>query len=252
MSTEKHAIVALTRGYPDLNSYHMLISRNIAIYNVFYSKLANKLAYDIVLFHEGNISEEAQQYIQYHTPDMPLIFVAIPFYNMPNCEQLGYKNMCYFWAIDFIEYLKDYEYIIRIDEDCILYQLDPYVIENCKQKNIKFSSAHFQGDDYDHVVVGLKPLVYSYMKKHGLIMVSDNIRCPYTNFSIINIPFYRNTNYIQGLLAEIRQSNGIFVHRWGDLPIHGYILTFLTDPSLYCEDKTIKYYHGSHLWSINE
>ena len=33
---------------------------------------------------------------------------------------LGYKHMCHFWSMDFLDYLSDYKYIIRIDEDCFV------------------------------------------------------------------------------------------------------------------------------------
>lgn len=255
MSIIKNAIVVLTKGYQDLSGYDLLVSRNISIFDNFYSKLQDNTIYDIIIFHEGNINKEAQTYIQKYTPNMPLIFTAIKFYDISkfdiNSSSAGYKNMCYFWAIDFVVYLKDYEYIIRLDEDCILYNLDTNIIPYYKEKNIKYSSATFYGDDDEGFVIGLKSLFYSYMMENNLTPISNIIRCPYTNFSIINIPFYKNTKYIQDILEEIKKSNGIFIYRWGDLPIHGYILTFLTDPALYFEDKTIKYYHGSHYRSIN-
>ena len=49
---------------------------------------------------------------------MELKFISIKFYNnteqndickpttLSNNFSLGYKNMCYFWSIDFLEYLK--------------------------------------------------------------------------------------------------------------------------------------------------
>ena len=256
-SYEKYCIVVLTRGYNNLNEYKKLIDRNIAIYDKIYSKKNN---FDIIIFNEGNINTEQQKYIQSNTPNMPLIFKTVQFYNTDiindYCPPIldfssGYKNMCYFWSIDYLEYLKEYDFMIRIDEDCVIETLDPNIIDKYKEKNIKFSSAYFQGEDDPNVTIGMKELVDNFMTKHNLKKIKDELRCPYTNFMIVNIPYFKNNKTIQQLLDEIKKSNCIFSNRWGDLPIFGYILTYLVNPELYIEDKSIKYYHDSHKIKIN-
>jgi hypothetical protein len=59
---QQHAFVVLTRGYNEDEQYNILIERNKSIYEVFYNKLAdeNKMQYDIIIFHEGNINEQQQ------------------------------------------------------------------------------------------------------------------------------------------------------------------------------------------------
>ena len=137
-----NAIVVLTRGYNDLKSYNMLVHRNRHISVNFYLKLENKENYDVIVFHEGNITTEHQKYIQMGSPRLPLIFKQIQFTDNKNINTclcppttlsngftMGYKNMCYFWSIDFLNYLKNYEYIIRIDEDCKLINIPTNIIE---------------------------------------------------------------------------------------------------------------------------
>ena len=114
------AIVVLTRGYSKKEEYSKLIKRNKKLER-YYNK---NISY--IIFHEGNISENHQEYIQLHTI-IPLIFVnvsksfrtdKIDFYP-PTMEcSLGYRNMCNFWFCDFWMYLTDYNKILRIDEDC--------------------------------------------------------------------------------------------------------------------------------------
>ena len=61
----KNAIVVLTKGYKKLKFYHKLITRNISIYNhIFIQHKINFNEYDIIIFHEGNITNEQQIYIQ--------------------------------------------------------------------------------------------------------------------------------------------------------------------------------------------
>jgi hypothetical protein len=64
MELHKNAIVVLTKGYNGNEEYQELIDRNNSIYNIFYSLIDNKENYDIIIFHEGNITEEQQIYIQ--------------------------------------------------------------------------------------------------------------------------------------------------------------------------------------------
>jgi hypothetical protein len=58
---KKIAIAVLTRGYNDLESYNKLIARNVLIHDKL--TINSKFDYDVVIFHEGNITEEHQAYI---------------------------------------------------------------------------------------------------------------------------------------------------------------------------------------------
>ena len=123
----KNAIVVLTKGYNHLSKYKDIINRNRYISVNFYKKLTNPTNYDIIIFHEGNITISQQKYIQSQSPKIPLIFKTINFINnnsicsmcppnnVSNKYNIGYKNMCFFWSIRFLKYLSDYEYVIRID-----------------------------------------------------------------------------------------------------------------------------------------
>lgn len=260
----KNAIVALTRGYDELSKYMPLIRRNRHIAQNFYLKLSNPENCDVILFHEGNIRPNQQQYIQSQSPNLPLQFRAVSFQNNntvcslcppTNVSQsfsMGYKNMCYFWSINFLEYLKDYEYILRVDEDCLLQSIPTNIFETYKERNIMFSSPYFQGDDDFPVIVGMKKLFVTYMKSNHLHPQKTDIRCPYTNVMIFKIQYFRNNSIVQNILHLIKSSNCIFSNRWGDLPIWGHILTLLVDPSLYLEEKSISYLHGSHGRMINK
>ena len=40
-----------------------------------------------------------------------------------NYFSFGYKGMCQFWFTDFQEYVKDYDWLLRVDDDCHLLKL---------------------------------------------------------------------------------------------------------------------------------
>jgi hypothetical protein len=261
-SNKKNAIVVLTKGYELNEDYGMLISRNEAIYEKYYNLLDNPHDYDVIIFHEGNISIDQQRYIQLKTPKLPLIFTEVSFYNKtpnnPKCPNTdlsnafsnGYKNMCYFWSISFLKYLDNYEYIIRIDEDCIINKFNPSTIDNYKNLNIMFSSAEFQKNDALDVTVGMNELFQNYIQTTNMTQKND-LSMPYTNFMIVNVPFFNNNLDVTNILTEIDKSDCIFSNRWGDLPIWGYILSYFIDKTYYLEDRSISYIHGSHSATIN-
>jgi hypothetical protein len=261
---QKNAIVVLTRGYNNHLEYRTLISRNRHISVNFYARLQDPENYDVIIFHEGNITKEQQDYIQSQSPKLPLQFKSVQFYenntkNYTLCPptktsesfSLGYKNMCYFWSINFLEYLKEYEYIIRVDEDCFIRNIPSDIIEKYTKNGIQFSSPYFQGPDSGQVIVGMHKLFRRFVYEKQLTPCKTTIQCPYTNIMIVNVQYFRNNSIVQEILGKIKECNCIFSNRWGDLPIWGYILTLLVEPEKYIEDKSISYWHGSHNKIIN-
>ena len=260
----KVAIVVLTRGYNEIKDYKQLISRNRHIAMNFYLKLNNKEDYDIIIFHEGNIHVQHQNYIQSNSPRLPLIFKKVEFINkitINNCLcpptqlssifSIGYKNMCHFWSIDFLNYLSDYTYIIRIDEDCNILNIPTNLIELYNANNIMFSSAYYQGEDDPNVTIGLDKFFNIFMEKNNIKPYKNSVKCPYTNVMIVNVDYFNKNTVVQKVLKLIKETNCIFSNRWGDLPIWGYILSYLVDDKLYLKDDTISYIHGSHNKKIN-
>jgi len=264
-TNNKYAIVILTRGYSSNDKYNDLIKRNNYIYKNYYCYLKNKEKYDIIIFNEGNITDDQQVYIQNKTPYLPLIFKTVEFINNNNTNDicppnivsqefsLGYKNMCYFWSINFYKYVEEYEYIIRIDEDCYINKIDPNIILTYIDNNIKFSSAEYIEEDTTYVTVGMENLFMNYIKANQIVQYDsiENVRYPYTNVMVINVPYFRKNQNIQNMLNLIKESNCIFSNRWGDLPIWGYILYLLVDKQYYICDRNISYYHGSHNYPVN-
>lgn len=268
----KNAIVALTRGYQNIDGYQNLILRNKSIYENIVSKTSEK--YDIILFHEGNITKEHQTFISSNSKGLNLMFIDIKKVypktafddkknkiNMLLCPPtpqsmafpLGYKHMCHFWSMDFLDYLSNYKYIIRIDEDCIVTKFDPSTIKRMTENEIYFSSPMFQGQDEDYVIVGLKNLWESFISINGISPHKsfEEIKCPYTNFMIVDVQYFLDNDVVCMFLDEVDDSHGIYSNRWGDLPVWGVILSTLIDPQNYEENKDISYYHGSHRTTIN-
>ena len=262
----KNAIVLLNRGYEYIYSYQNLINRNNNIYDKIISKTF--IHFDIIIFHEGNILKEHQEYIQTNTPSLKLNFIDVTTTEPKTAFQLsknkinlelcpptllasqfstGYRHMCHFWSIDFLDYLKDYKYIVRIDEDCLVENFDLSVFEKMYKNNIFFVSPYFQGKDNENVTIGMEILWDRFIKENNITPFKyyHDMKCPYTNLMIVDIQNIRNNLIIKQFLKYIDDSHGIYSNRWGDLPIWGLILSTLIDPKHYSDFKTISYTHDT-------
>ncbi len=271
-TSDKIGIIVLTKGYDNLQDYQMLIDRNDSIFE----KIINvsDQIFETVIFHEGNIVKEHQEYISSKS-NMPLIFRNVKecgnksafddSKNLINYElcppteissrfPVGYKHMCHFWAIDLFDYLKEYEYIIRIDEDVIIHEIHPELITTIKENDIKFAVPfiHHLLDD-PSVIVGIETLFDDFCKKNDFKPLTKfkNILGPNTNFMFLNLKYFANNTRVQSFLEMIEKSDGIYSNRWGDAVIWGIIIYALMDEPMYVLDM-IEYYHGSHGHHVNK
>ncbi len=268
---DRIAIVALTRGYDNINSYESLIIRNNHIRECLIYKSNYK--FDVILFHEGNITLEHQNYIQKES-NLPIQFRDIRtcgnkqafnddrnVINMELCpptplsEQftVGYKHMCHFWSVGLFEYLADYQYVIRMDEDVFLLDMNPHILETIVSQNIKFAMPWLCSVlDDPNVIVGMDVLLNRFCKQNNITMLVDydQICAPNTNFVIFDLQYFKNNKIVQDFLTAVDKSHGIYSNRWGDAPIWGIILFALQNETVYLCDQ-IEYYHGSHNHHVN-
>lgn len=271
MNENKIAIVVLTKGYDDIKSYDSLITRNKLIQKHLISE--SKYEFDIIIFHEGNITLDHQTYIT-EKSNLPLIFKNVKECgdksafddnrNIVNTElcpptelskqfPLGYKHMCHFWSIGLFNYLSDYKYVIRMDEDVFLLRLNVNLLEQIIDKNIKYIVPYLLPTlDDPNVIVGLDVLLNKFCKENNIVLPIkyENIPSPNTNFAIFDLQYFKNHKIIQKFLSEVDKSHGIYSNRWGDAPIWGILLYILQNEPFYVYN--IEYIHGSHGHHINK
>lgn len=268
----KIAITGLVRGYSDTHFYHCyynqqpgLIERNKAIYDIIYKN--NESKYDIILFHEGNISEEHKEYIQKHTPELPLQFINISSefdsslvkttskYCIPREDPIyctGYKHMCRFWTYGFFKYVDNYETIVRIDEDCIVKEFSNKIFNEMILNDIVYVTGHIYNiEDEPYYTQGIKEMTLDFIKDTNLQCTPLYDYNPYTNFIIIRPTIIQQTRLFKKWCDTIEEAGGIYMNRWGDLPLWGITLSLFFPKNNIFVDGRIKYYHGSHDMNIN-
>ena len=245
----KIVIAALVRGYKETKNYKNLIKRNKFIYKNIICKTDQKI--ELILFHEGNISIEHQDFInsksleKYKFIDVSEKFIINNYLNNNNISDFnrfgnGYRLMCKFNFYHIWEYLKDYDYLIRIDEDVVIKKFNWSIFKNLN-KDFVFGTVNLTSET--HV-----PTNASLPQELKRIFNSDdtsfyNHKFPYTNFYISKISFW-NSNEISDLLKRIAENEMQYIYRWGDLPVIGSVLNYKKIKiELF---KNITYKHLSH------
>ena len=230
-----YCIAVLTRGYEYLSKYSLLIKRNISIQE----KLNNKTI-DILIFHEGNIDNTQQTYIKEQTPLLKIIFInilshafkdekkQIQFSSETKDFNLGYRHMCDFWFVSFWHFVKNYDYLLRIDEDCAMITNIDFIFYKLHQ--CTFITGKYEQDEL-FVTQGLNNFTLNFIKKHPNYAFKNKTTKissgPYTNLFGISLNKLRNNEILQKYIQEIDNSNMIYERRWGDLPLWGEAIHYI-------------------------
>lgn len=223
-----NAITCLTRGYHGIEKYETLLKRNDAIYKFFGNK------YPILIYHEGNISGRQQRHIA-NQHDMD-----IQFHNIADRWTGGYEGMCRFHAYDIWEVCQHYQYILRIDEDCELFEMtqDPFenIGDNVYLKSVYWAESHSETnatlpDEIEHLTGVSKDFFY-------------NGKFVYSNVSLSSVRFWREGKQSE-VLKKLATSMEQRIYRWGDLPILGSLLNIYA-PGRVGTLTGMKYSHLSH------
>ena len=250
------AVVVLTRGYQDFRKYNTLIRRNISIAK----NLGALKDTDILIFHEGNILPQHQEYIAKFTPTLNLIFKCIKEHAFKDEKReihmfeptrafgLNYRHMCSFWFVDFWKFVEDYDMILRIDEDCAIEFNIPELFYTLFNKTAVYGT---WTRDQEFVTVGLNQFTRIFLKENlpeqnNQHIIQHNPSGPYTNVIGLNLKALRENDLLQKYIKKVEIMDCIYTFRWGDLPLWGEALFYFCHPNSYSKSNKIKYFHGSH------
>ena len=268
--TNKGAIVTLAEGksldgrFP----YRSLVKHNHALKKYVWSD-----SIDVIIFHEGNILDTHQSYLQHKSLGMPLKFINVSetfqlyrAVNDPFCpgtdEMLrygpGYRSMCRFWFSEFHKYLTGYSWAFRIDEDCIAMSDITHFLTDANQMSKLHISASVWIDlidtrtDYirsngDGVFVrNMSRLVREFAVENALGTEKTSVttwRAPYTNVMWVDLNWYRSSRLLLAFDEKVIKSQCIYSGRWGDLPLWGAKVFLLSENR---HNLNFTYHHLSH------
>jgi len=242
-----------------------------------------KYKYPVIILHEGDYTEDAKKEIytgirsecrhlvsfktidedDFCIPphiDIDKMNSIIDLKVVPYWRNQKYRSMCYFWLKNFYKYTKDYNYVMRIDDDSIIeepikydlfelmsnkeyiylsniihldcslcnYGMKEFFLKHYEDKAEKISElfmSHTLACDNVHFNDFKK--LYQKINNNEYEGESVELNMPfmyYNNFNIIDVNIW-NKPEIQDIVNKIDEQGYIFYCRWGDAPLQTIILS---------------------------
>jgi hypothetical protein len=213
----KLATFALTRGYKGFSKarYVFIVRRNRALRQLFHDSEIVHL-----LFHEGNISHIDQFLIRILSGlklrfvDVSNVFTVNQNQIIPSGTQrdIGYRLMCRFQYRDVWQFLESFEYVYRVDEDCLVDSLPR------PSEKLLFATGALSNETHETT----NQTLYALLKQMHLEKFYDHL-FPYTNCYLTQVSFWTRKD-VQSFLELVGGNQRALVDRWGDLPILGVTL----------------------------
>ena len=120
-----------------------------------------------------------------------------------------------------LEYVSNYNKILRIDEDCYIKSSIENIFSKCDNKVCLFG--HYTNDS-KYVTKGLNDFTISFLKNKNILKKKSKPSGPYTNIICFNLDLLKQNKLLFDYINEIKKSNNIYIYRWGDLPLWGEVL----------------------------
>jgi hypothetical protein len=251
----KAAIVGLVRGRSAIQGYSKLIRRNRLLHRNF----NRRFGYPVIIFHEGNILPEHQRVMSRLTPNLSFVDLSGKAFVTPShlpAEyriEIGYKHMCRFYAMQIYDFVREFDYILRLDDDSFLespiqYDLFGYMA----QQEFVYGYVHKEDEYHQETVATLPRFTQGYIQKHGIDIkcsLSDiDVLYYYSNFTITQVAFWHQEK-VQDYLRAVDESMGIYQFRWGDALLQTLALKMFCDPNQLHYFQDFRYSHDSHQWA---
>lgn len=156
---------------------------------------------------------------------------------------IGYRNMCRFFAGEFYHWLQEYDYYMRLDTDSFILDRISEDLFEIMQKNDYYYGYIPDAVQFDNPAV-TKGLWDRCREKYPDTNKIPENKMYYTNFEIGKIAWFTGKEY-QEFYEYIEETGGIFIHRWGDAPIRYLGVNLLMDDRRKWEVRNVPYQHGA-------
>src|SRR5207253_5088370 len=120
-------------------------------------------------------------------------------------------------------------------------------------KIVNFIAAK-KAKDRDFVTRGMNEMTLKFLRsQNGIknLKKKDPPSGPYMNVLGLNLQKVRSNELVKKYIDHVDKSNGIYSHRWGDLPLWGEVIHYILGEDSFKLDVSLKYYHESHHKQIN-
>jgi ACT domain-containing protein len=280
----KAAIYILTQNTPERKIY-----LKTCLYFLF-KNFNSKYKYPVIILHEGDYDNNSKNEIllsirgecrdivkfqeldkeDFKIPqhiDISKMNKCISAKPVPYWRNDKYRIMCNFWIKHFFKYCKEYDYVMRIDDDSIIEESitnDMFQIMKDKDLNYISNIVHIDcsicnygmKDFFESIYPDKKDKIKELFMEHKLDDTSKYFKKFKEIYSIINEKEYNettiemamplmyynnfcitkpslwNSKEIKNVVNEIDKLGYIFYYRWGDAPLHTLIMTLYDNKKL--------------------
>lgn len=184
-----------------------------------------------------------------------------PYSNDPTWSKRGkwnYHHMIRFWFkfVFEIPEIRQYDYIMRLDDDSELIGVWPNVFTIMQKRNAVYFANDESSESEDGLpgTMKLKALCSNYSSTHNVslqirkrldqLFYKNTVKTYYNNFEVMNTSFFRRIA-VREWVQAIDDSHGIYKYRWGDAILRRMTLTLFAETSqiLKRKDYNLLYCH---------
>lgn len=248
-----------------------------------------KYKYPVIIFHEGDYDLKSQEDVLMSVRDSCRSLVSfqtldkddfeIPTHidkervrqivalrPVPYWRNEKYRMMCRWWTVLFQKYAKNYDYVMRLDDDSFIEEpIHRDMFQSMKQGGFAYAS-NIIHNDCAMCSYGMKEFFEKQFPEKKQLMnelfvaskipmraiqchtfrsvmtINGDLKDPapeeitswspiiyYNNFFVMDMNFWRQEK-VQSLVQSIDIQGSIFYYRWGDAPLHTLIVSLVAGP----------------------
>lgn len=173
---------------------------------------------------------------------------------------LGYRHMCQFFFSELREYIKEYDWYMRLDDESFINSDINYNIFEYLENNNKIYGYVAEIPEYPPVVIGVDDFFLKIVEDYKLEphfldrLIEDkkyNLRHFYNNFEVAKLSYFERDE-VKLLTKLVNASGNIYRWRWGDNLLRTFLLSITVDINQIHKFNNFDYHHGWYKRENNE
>lgn len=164
---------------------------------------------------------------------------------------LGYRHMCQFFFSELRQYIKEYDWYMRLDDDSFIGSEINYNIFDYLENNNKVYGYVAEIPEWPSVVIGVDDFFLKIIDEYKLtpyfldkLLENNkfNLRHFYNNIEVVKLSYFERED-VKLLTKLVNESGNIYRWRWGDNLLRTFLLAITVDRKQIHKFEDFDYYH---------
>lgn len=165
---------------------------------------------------------------------------------------IGYRHMCQFFFSEIRNYIEEYDWYMRLDDDSFINSEINYNIFEFLENSNKVYGYVAEIPEWPPVVVNVDSFFLRIIDEYKLspyfldkLLENNkfNLRHFYNNIEMIKLSYFKKNETIKLLTKLVNESGNIYRWRWGDNLLRTFTLSITTDIKQIYKFKDFDYHH---------